>query len=260
MKILFILSMVAMIVALVFGTQNRKTFIQTRTEKDETNAKTTKGLAELNDLVDQTSGMIAERKVMEGERDEAREALAAAERKLTQKKAELAAEQSKLEKLQAEYAVFQEKLEKLPAGMTPASLGEDIKRLRQTKVDKETDLENLKKELEVAQTNLETNNRSLGGHKKRQVDRNEALALNTMEATVTAVNQDWGFVLVNMGSEQGVRADSSLLVVQEGKPVAKLRIIQLDANRLIADLDQDTLDVSGVVPGAKVLLEVPNEG
>jgi hypothetical protein len=82
------------------------------------------------------------------------------------------------------------------------------------------------------------------------------VALNGLEATVIAVNRDWGFVMVNVGKALGVTADVSLLVKRGGERVARLRITDISEEVLMSEVIEGSLDEGvRVLPGDKVILE-----
>jgi len=87
----------------------------------------------------------------------------------------------------------------------------------------------------------------------------QKLALNGLVATIIAVNNEWGFVMVNAGRQHGVGAESSLLVRRGNTRVARLRIVNLQDNMLVADVVKESL-MKGfkVQPGDKVIFEDVN--
>jgi chromosome segregation ATPase len=89
-----------------------------------------------------------------------------------------------------------------------------------------------------------------------QMQRAQRLALNSLVATVIAVNRDWGFVMVNAGRAHGVTADASLLVKRGNSRIARLRIVSLEEMAVVADIVGDS-QVKGieVQPGDKVIFE-----
>lgn len=80
--------------------------------------------------------------------------------------------------------------------------------------------------------------------KKEETDRsNEKInaamtrvAGNTFQASITAVDPNWDFVVIAAGEKSGLTGDSTLLVTRSGRLLAKLEITQLEANRTIADI------------------------
>jgi len=94
---------------------------------------------------------------------------------------------------------------------------------------------------------------------KLQQERVQKLALNSLVATVIAVNKDWGFVMVNAGRQHGVAPDSSLLVKRGNSRIGRLRIVNLEDTVVVADLVDGSL-VQGieVQPGDNVIFEGSN--
>lgn len=89
-----------------------------------------------------------------------------------------------------------------------------------------------------------------------QGERVKKLALNSLVATVIAVNKEWGFVMVNAGRQHGVAPDSSLLVKRGNSRIGRLRIVNLEDTVVVADLVDGSL-VQGieVQPGDNVIFE-----
>jgi len=91
---------------------------------------------------------------------------------------------------------------------------------------------------------------------RRLSDIKSNISGNAMTATVTSVNTEWGFVVVNKGaSNSPITEDSILLVQRGGRYVGKLKIATLESNQSICDLD--LADFSGRSlprPGDRVIL------
>jgi myosin heavy subunit len=94
---------------------------------------------------------------------------------------------------------------------------------------------------------------------KYQNQRAQKLAVGGLVATVIAVNNEWGFVMVNAGQAHGVSPDASLLVKRGNSRIGRLRIVNLEATSTIADVVDDSI-VPGinVQPGDKVIFETSN--
>lgn len=79
---------------------------------------------------------------------------------------------------------------------------------------------------------------------------------NTFQATVTAVDNDWDFVILGAGEKSGLTADSKLLVVRGGRLVGKLSIYKLEANRTVADIVPGSVKAGSTLQrGDQVILE-----
>lgn len=91
---------------------------------------------------------------------------------------------------------------------------------------------------------------------QERIDHAKNVALNGLEATVIAVNREWGFVMVNVGKMLGVAPDASLLVKRGGERVARLRITDISEEVLMAEIVEGSLVEGGrVTPGDKVIFE-----
>jgi flagellar hook-basal body complex protein FliE len=57
-----------------------------------------------------------------------------------------------------------------------------------------------------------------------------------MEGAVLSVDPDWGFVIINVGEEDGALENGELLVSREGKLVGKVQISSVEKDRSIANV------------------------
>lgn len=79
---------------------------------------------------------------------------------------------------------------------------------------------------------------------------------NTFQASVTAVDHQWDFVIIGAGEKSGLTSDTKLLVVRGGQFIGKLSINQLEANRAVADIDPGSVKIgSSLRVGDQVILE-----
>jgi hypothetical protein len=111
---------------------------------------------------------------------------------------------------------------------------------------------------ELDQKNIETvaMETQVRGLQEKRIEHAKNVALNGLEATVIAVNRDWGFVMVNVGKALGVKADASLLVKRGGERIARLRITDISDEVLMSEvIDGSLAEGSRVLPGDKVIFE-----
>ena len=124
-------------------------------------------------------------------------------------------------------------------------------------------LANRQNELQAAMAELETKKQdtliaenAVRELQQERIDHAKNVALNGLEATVIAVNREWGFVMVNVGKALGVAADASLLVKRGGERIARLRITDISEEVLMAEIVEGSLIEGGrVTPGDKVIFE-----
>ena len=139
-------------------------------------------------------------------------------------------------------------------GTTLQNVAEKIKQL-------ESDLETAKQDLATRKTELEVVNKKVAANEVRiekaekvQTDRLSSIGRNATEGLITAVNTDWGFVLVNIGKDQGVQGDSQLIVQRDGIRIGNLNVVSIQPGLTVADINQKGLSDS-VEPGDKVIFE-----
>ena len=139
-------------------------------------------------------------------------------------------------------------------GTTLQNVAEKIKQL-------ESDLETAKQDLATRKTELEVVNKKVAANEVRiekaekvQTDRLSSIGRNATEGLITAVNTDWGFVLVNIGKDQGVQGDSQLIVQRDGIRIGNLNVVSIQPGLTVADINQKGLSGS-VEPGDIVIFE-----
>ena len=123
-------------------------------------------------------------------------------------------------------------------GTTLQNVAEKIKQL-------ESDLETAKQDLATRKTELEVVNKKVAANEVRiekaekvQTDRLSSIGRNATEGLITAVNKDWGFVLVNIGKDQGVQGDSELIVQRDGIRIGNLNVVSIQPGLTVADINQ----------------------
>ncbi|RFC51944.1 MAG: hypothetical protein DVB22_001185 [Verrucomicrobia bacterium] len=114
----------------------------------------------------------------------------------------------------------------------------------------------LTKDLDVAKKALADAKTKEDRFKDIQAARDKAIRLGATKGTVGAVNTDWGFVVVNMGSNQGVTVDSKLLVKRGLQMIGRVNILQINSNQTVADIKQtDLVRGQQILPGDTVVFE-----
>lgn len=95
---------------------------------------------------------------------------------------------------------------------------------------------------------------------QKEIEYRQGIIKAGMEATVIAVNRDYGFVVVNVGKNLGVKSDAALLVKRGTDSIARLQITSIEPALLIANVVPGSLaEGSRVVPGDKVIFDTtPN--
>lgn len=162
---------------------------------------------------------------------------------------------AQLEKALAEVKVI---LAGLGEGVTLETLPETIQQIEDDKTAKQKKLEELETLGSGAEKSLAGGRAEMDRLSKRMSDRSARIASNSMEAVVTAVNQDWGFVVIGAGSNSGFTPQTVLLVERDGRKIGRVRPSSIEPTQTIAEIDFESL-ASGVrlQPGDRVILAKP---
>lgn len=180
--------------------------------------------------------------------------------------------ESDIEKLDAdiksqaeEFALLQKTLEEVQTalkdvgeGITLENLPDKIDEISKDKAAKQLKLDELTTLVGGAEKTLVTSRSEQDRLDKRMMERSSRIGRNAMQAVVTAVNQDWGFVVIGAGSNSGFAPQTSLLIERDGRKIGRVRPSSIEATQTIAEIDFDSL-ASGVrmQPGDRVILATP---
>lgn len=177
--------------------------------------------------------------------------LADLENTLADQKEEMAV----LEKATAEVA---EILSTLGGDVSIDSLPDKIAQIEEMKLVREKEIEQLDANIAETRTVITRNREELDGLVKRKVDRDARMSRNGMESTVTAVNQDWGFLVIGAGANSGFSPQSGLIVKRDGRYIGRVRPSSVEPTQTIAEIDSKSMP-SGVrlQPGDRVILSSP---
>lgn len=136
---------------------------------------------------------------------------------------------------------------------------EVINGLKAEQMAKQKTLEELKSNIESLEKSVAQNNEEIARLSERKSDRDTRLRQNAMEAPVTAVNEDWGFVVIGAGSNTGFTPQTKLIVRRNGRTIGEVKPSSIEPSQTIAEIDPDTLSPGvRIQPGDRVILSNPN--
>ncbi|WP_035612353.1 hypothetical protein [Haloferula sp. BvORR071] len=136
----------------------------------------------------------------------------------------------------------------------PAKIAE----LKAEQAAKQKQLDELKNAIAVLEKNVASNQDEIGRLGERDSSRDSRIGKNAMQATVSAVNEDWGFVIISAGSTKGFTPQTKLLVKRNGRLIAKINPSSIEPSQTIAEIDKDTLAPGArIQPGDEVILAEP---
>jgi peptidoglycan hydrolase CwlO-like protein len=257
-KIPLILAAVAILFSVIFGVQNRSKLKTSRLDRIGLNNDITATLNEITQT--DTPALLA-----------SYEALYVEETRLADSKARTDGHNVNIKRLDNEITGLNTK--KAPIDKEIAKAEEAVKEVNkrfpgttlQTIAPKlkelENDLESAKQDLATKQAELEVVSKKVAANEVRieksekvQADRLTSIERNSSEGVITAVNKDWGFVLVNIGKDQGVQGDSELIVKRDGIRIGNLNVVSIQPGITVADINQKGLSGS-VEPGDRVIFQ-----
>ena len=146
-------------------------------------------------------------------------------------------------------------------------LGEDVtlENLAEKIKEIDNDLKAKRVKQEELDTLCESTSKSLAANRsetdrlvKREIDRGARIGRNSMEAVVTAVNQDWGFLVIGAGTNSGFTPQTSMLVQRDGRLVGRVKPSAIEPTQTIAEIDFNSLGTGvRLQPGDRVILAKP---
>jgi predicted RNase H-like nuclease (RuvC/YqgF family) len=254
-KLVFVIGAVLLAGSAILGVINRGMYIDKRDarieKQDQVSAKK-RVLQKTEDDLQDAESTLSDRKT---ERDKA-------QANLSNAKDELESKERKLKDLEEELAKSKAELEKWApvikevAGTDIAGLEAKVESLKQDIVDKQAELQGLEDQVSGANRTVEANDGRIDGLVDNQRKRKEAIAENAYEATIQAVNPDWGFVIIEGGKNRNVKSDKPLLVMTGGQRVALLTIVSVENTVTVANVVEDSVSKGMTVqPGQRVIYE-----
>lgn len=146
----------------------------------------------------------------------------------------------------------------LGENVTLEALPEKIQQIEEDKKARQTKLEELTVLIDGAEKGLVAGRAEVDRLTNRMVERSARISRNAMEAVVTAVNQDWGFLVIGAGANSGFTPQTPLIVKRDGRMIAQVSPSSIEPTQTIAEIDLESL-ASGVriQPGDRVILAEP---
>ncbi|MBK1791642.1 hypothetical protein [Persicirhabdus sediminis] len=109
-----------------------------------------------------------------------------------------------------------------------------------------------------AQKAVDSNNEGIASVKKRLADRSARIASNSKSGLVTAVNNDWGFAVVNVPTDMPINTSTKLMVRRGSDLIGRLKISAIEGSRLVTDIDYKSMKPGVLIqPGDQVILQKP---
>lgn len=199
------------------------------------------------------------------DREQVRQSIDALTAKGKQLVRDLATEEGRLEDQKATFAKLKEAENKVKEMLTGAgddltleSLPGKVGDLENERTAKEKQVAELEQNIEAAQKLVEKNQGEIGRLADRDASRNTRIRGNSMQSVVTAVNDDWGFVIIGAGSNTGFTPQTKLIISREGRRIGEVKPSSIEPSQTIAEIDPDTVAPGvRIQPGDMVILAEP---
>lgn len=213
----------------------------------------------------------------EEELAEANAAVKEAEALIAGKKADLDIAKSKINSLKKSQSKFEDNLATIDSdiedlgklesevqntlaefGMNDISeLPDKISSLKKDIRDEEDNLSNINIVTEELETSIAAKESEKDSITSRIASIKKTISNNSLVGRITAVNSDWGFVVINKGSvNSSLGENQELLVSRGGRYIGKVTVSTLEENQSICDITPTTLKYgTKVFPGDLVILK-----
>ena len=138
------------------------------------------------------------------------------------------------------------------------NLAEKIAQIEEGVASKKIKSEEIKTLIKASETGLTAKQEEVQRLLARKDLRNSRISANSMEARVTAVDQEWGFVVIGAGSNSGFTPQTSLLIQRDGRLIGRVKPSAIELTQTIAEIDFELLSPGvRIQPGDLVLLAKP---
>jgi predicted nucleic acid-binding Zn-ribbon protein len=156
------------------------------------------------------------------------------------------------------YEGVKQELAQINLEVTLSTLNDDFKNLATSIEGKQGKEKGLEESIANEEKRLADKRAEIDRYNGRIQARDLRIAQNEIEARVTAVNHDWGFLVIGAGSNSGFMPDTRLLIKREGRLIGTVKPSAIELTQTIADIDFDSLS-SGVrfQPGDEVIIAKP---
>jgi hypothetical protein len=175
---------------------------------------------------------------------------------------QLAETEATLEEQAAQIAAQKKLVEEagkiLGPGVTLDNIATKIAEIENNKKEQTKKLEELTTLADGATNDVAKNKASIADLSARKAKRDEKIARNAKEAVITAVESDWGFVVIGAGSNTGFTPQTKLLVKRDGVLVGRINPTSIEPSQTIAEIDRSSMALGATLQvGDRVILAVP---
>ncbi|MEO0016886.1 MAG: hypothetical protein RLZZ522_169 [Verrucomicrobiota bacterium] len=263
--ILYIVAIVAIGGAAYFSLQNANNFKNQQgirlKAKDDNDIVTGKAVVKNGEL-DTERGVLKSAKDQEFEAQQSIDTLKSSEvtlkRDAGEIEATLTAQKADLASLEKTIAEIKQVLAELGPDVDLDNFADKLIEIDATKTDLERELEDKETLVSAAEKRLSNNKSEASRLVDKKIERNARIGRNANESVITAVSQDWGFVVIGAGASTGFTPQSTLLVKRDGRLIGRVLPSAIERSQTVANVILESI-APGVrlQPGDRVILAKP---
>ncbi|MDF1752665.1 MAG: hypothetical protein P1U89_07835 [Verrucomicrobiales bacterium] len=258
-KLILILSMICMLGAIAIGLMNKTFLADTSRALTDTKDQVRVVTQELGEKEDERDGLKESESQARDVKNQASAAVQDVQQTLKIEQRKVDDKKNALERVEIEQREIDMAVKRVfPDGniQSPDDLRMILTMLQDTLTTNQNEINTLDMKAQQLLAKRQIELGRVGEEESKQLDRRTKIVLGGLEATVIAVNNDWGFVMVNAGRVHGVEPNASLLVKRGNVRVARLRILNLQDNVCVCDVVKGSVNRGvSVNAGDKVIFE-----
>lgn len=259
-KVLFMLSAVVMVVAIAISYQNNQSLVDLRIKRHQADDNLKRERQNANNLATDAEGAKAKVLAANMEATNEEERLTLAKNKLRNAEADAERTQKDVDAANQKIAEYKTEIEKLgremPAGFAIEKSQEMMNGIRKEIADNKMKAEKTQELIDSKDGELKKVQAQLSDIAESIEVRKKSFDRNSLSATIVAVNNDWGFVVIEGGENKGITVDTKLLVTRGNQPIGRLQIVSVDQSKTLANIDMKSVrNGVAIAPGDRVILE-----
>ena len=177
---------------------------------------------------------------------------------ISQKEASLAKFKDQQKKFESTKASVAKLAQELNMSFNIDNIEQQLATMKQTKADRVDRVDELDLLIEAAEKSIDENTADLARQVAREDTRQMKIKRGAIEAVITGVQQDWGFLVIGAGSNSGFSPTSTLLVKRDGRLIGKVNPSSVEPTQTIAEIIFSSLAPGvRIQPGDRVIFDNP---
>lgn len=263
--ILYALALVSLGGSIYFSLEHNRKFKELEALRLDTNQKNAMVTANAEVKEAEFRKLTEDLAVAEDKRDASKSALDLAntegsnlERDVSNLNDTISGQKAEMDQINSDLAALDREFQELGADVTFDNVSDKVDEMTAQRDSLEERLNELNTLIEGAEKSLATKREDIGRLTRRETQRSARISRNAEESVITAVNQDWGFLVIGAGSNSGFAPQTNMLVMREGRLIGQVRPTAIEPTQTIAEIDFESLPVGArIQPGDRVMIAKP---